>query len=223
MKNNKPVFTTTDQTVIPLFSKVFYFKVLKDLDLKRILKIAQKQKLGDAGIHGPQDVDNMSLASLNKSVLRRKEFKFLKTRLLEEFNFFKNEVLRFNDTKFVITTSWLAKSLPGQSSNYHNHQNCYYSGILYFQVDDTTGKISFESWNNHRYHLVPSNFNIYNSSEYTFTPRDGLLILFPSEVAHKILKNESSSERWSLAFNVNPTGKIGPKEGDSFINLNILS
>ena len=89
MKDNKPIFTTTDQTVVPLFSKVFYFKVLKDLNLKRILKMTQKEKLGLAGQHGPQDVDNISLASSNKSVLHRKEFKFLKTRLLEEFNFFK--------------------------------------------------------------------------------------------------------------------------------------
>ena len=45
------------------------------------------------------------------------------------------------------------------------------------------------------------------------------MILFPSEVHHKILKNNSNIVRHSLAFNFLPIGKIG--DGDNYTNIQI--
>ena len=64
-----------------------------------------------------------------------------------------------------------------------------------------------------RNNLIPSEYNIFNSREWRYTPTNGLLLFFPSEMHHKIEKNESNITRHSLAFNIIPIGTYG--EGDS--------
>ena len=70
-----------------------------------------------------------------------------------------------------------------------------------------------------RYKLNVKEYNIYNCTEYQIKPIDGLLILFPSEVHHKILKNNSNIVRHSLAFNIIPVGEIG--SNDSYLNIEV--
>lgn len=106
---------------------------------------------------------------------------------MKEFYKYSYDILHYSN-KFKITTSWFTKSEKNQSSNYHNHSNSMFSGILYIQTNKSSGNISFQNFNDSRYKLDSFKYNIYNSTEYTFQPQDGLLILFPSEVHHKILK-----------------------------------
>ena len=73
-----------------------------------------------------------------------------------------------------------------------------------------------------RFNLYCNSYNTYNSKSWKITPVNGMLIFFPSEVHHQILKNNSNIERYSLAFNLMPTGKIGIENSDSFVNLKIL-
>ena len=58
-------------------------------------------------------------------------------------------------------------------------------------------------------------FNLYNSKEWIYKPQNGLLLLFPSELYHKVKENKSKHLRHSLAFNVMPTGLLGDKRKDS--------
>ena len=48
-----------------------------------------------------------------------------------------------------------------------------------------------------------------------------MIIIFPSEVTHQILKNKSNVDRISLAFNLIPTGDLGYYNSDSFVNIKI--
>lgn len=207
-------------TVIPLFSKVFYLKKL-NLNTDKIIDLI------DLDFHksGPNKIEtksfeNVSLASNVKSVLNQKKFKYLKDILMKEFNIYNNEVLHYlND--FKITTSWFTKCYTNQRSEYHNHCNSMISGILYLNTDEKSGGISFENFENTRFKLTSKKYNIYNCTEYTFEPSNGLLIFFPSEVYHKILNNNSNIIRYSLAFNLIPVGPIGNKNSDSFINIQV--
>jgi len=45
---------------------------------------------------------------------------------------------------------------------------------------------------------------------------DNTLILFPSNLRHKIDVNKSDKDRYSLAFNINPSGYIGGRDGRVF-------
>jgi len=136
-----------------------------------------------------------------------------------EFNKFNIKYLKYKNN-FKITTSWVTKTLPSQTSNYHNHRNSMFSGVLYIQTDENSGGINFSKFNNDSNILLDAEeYNLYNSNDYTIAPENGTLIFFPSEIYHKILKNNSNIIRYSIAFNLFPTGSLG--YGDSSINLKI--
>ena len=95
-----------------------------------------------------------------------------------------------------------------------------FSGVLYIQTDENSGAINFINSNNDSsFQLNRKEYNQYNATDYSIFPKNGLLIFFPSEMNHKILKNNSNNTRYSLAFNFFPTGYLG--DGDSFVNLTI--
>lgn len=204
--------------IIPLFSKVFYKNQL-DVDVKKYVSLIEN-KFQNSGTNSPTDVDNIALTSSSRFVLDAQKFVDLKNIIMKEFNNFSRDIMHFQND-FQMTTSWFTKSHKNQSSNYHNHNNCMYSGILYLQTDCNSGDISFENYNDQRYRLNVNEYNIYNSKEWQFKPIDGLIIIFPSEVHHKILKNNSDIVRHSVAFNFAPVGKLG--YGDSFMNVEIIN
>ena len=201
---------------MPLFSKVFYMKHL-EIDTDKIISMIDNH-FENSGTNTSIDVDNISSVSISKSILELENFIDLKKQLMNELNNFFHNVMNY-ESDFKITTSWFTKSQNSQSSNYHNHNNSMFSGILYLQTDENSGDISFEDFNNRRYKLNVKEYNIYNCTEYQIKPIDGLLILFPSEVHHKILKNNSNIVRHSLAFNIIPVGEIG--SNDSYLNIEV--
>ena len=201
---------------MPLFSKVFYMKHL-ETDTDKIISMIDNH-FENSGTNTSIDVDNISSVSISKSILELENFIDLKKQLMNELNNFFHNVMNY-ESDFKITTSWFTKSQNSQSSNYHNHNNSMFSGILYLRTDENSGDISFEDFNNRRYKLNVKEYNIYNCTEYQIKPNDGLLILFPSEVHHKILKNNSNIVRHSLAFNIIPVGEIG--SNDSYLNIEV--
>ena len=202
--------------IVPLFSKVFYMKHL-DIDTNKITSMIDNH-FESSGTNTSIDVDNITSVSTSKSILELENFSDLKKQLMNELNIFFHNVMNY-ESEFKITTSWFTKSQNSQRSNYHNHNNSMFSGVLYLQTDENSGDISFEDFNNRRYKLNVKEYNIYNCTEYQIKPIEGLLILFPSEVHHKILKNNSNIVRHSLAFNIIPVGEIG--SGDSYLNIEV--
>ena len=94
-----------------------------------------------------------------------------------------------------------------------------FSGVLYLQVDDNSGDIAFQDYTDLRYLLDKKEFNIYNSRSWIFKPVNGLLLIFPSEMHHKVLKNESHIIRKSIAFNLYPVGHIYQKDSGAYLYL----
>jgi uncharacterized protein (TIGR02466 family) len=210
----------SEYQVLPLFSKVFYLKNLNyitDNDLLNILKYTKKENYKETHL----DNNFYSQHSLNLKILNQKNFLKLKKYIIKEFDFFKNNILKYNNINFVITNSWLTKTEKNQFSYPHNHNNSMFSGIFYIDVNDNQKNISFENLNRSTFSLEPNEYNIYNSNEQTIYVKTKSLIFFPSEVHHSISKNISSKTRYSLAFNILPTGQVGLKNTDSEININI--
>ena len=52
-------------------------------------------------------------------------------------------------------------------------------------------------------------FTEYNSNCWGFSPEPKQLLLFPSYLMHRIMKNKSNKVRHSLAFNIVPIGRWG--------------
>ena len=209
-------------SIAPLFATVLYISILEDLDLTKINKLIKKMDFKKAGGKPGRDVDNISDISQDKQILNNKSFKFLKKIIEKEFNTYKNNVLQYHNTDFKITTSWITRSQPSQSSNYHNHSNCMYSGILYLATPINCGGISFLNYfDKETIKIIPTKYTLHNAKELTFNPKAKTICFFPSEIHHKILPNHSNEVRLSLAFNFFPSGQLGNSDSDDFINVGV--
>jgi uncharacterized protein (TIGR02466 family) len=192
------------ESVFTFFPKVFYINTIKEIDFKTIYNQIKKEEFVKVGL---QEKD--SYASTNRNVLNNKYLKKVKKKIEDEFYNFKNNYLKYNSTDFKITTSWLTKSEKGGSSHLHKHKNSIYSGVLYLQVDDISGDICFENQYTNSFYIIPTEDNIYNSNEYLIKPTNNMIIFFPSDIHHRILENKSDNTRYSIAFNLMPSSKIG--------------
>ena len=99
-------------------------------------------------------------------------------------------------------------TFPGGYAAEHAHCNSWYSAVVYFgDYDDDSSQIQFVDPPSGVY-VQPEEFNDYNCSDAKVSPQRGTIILFPSEVRHKILVNHSKEDRFSMAFNILPKGSI---------------
>ena len=51
-------------------------------------------------------------------------------------------------------------------------------------------------------------YNEFNGDNYSFTPRNGDLLIFPSTLKHSVTHNEVDIERYSIAFNYMVRGDV---------------
>lgn len=197
--------------IVPLFSSCVTVIQL-DEDIKEFKTSDEKFKNSEWG---------SSSSSINKRVLE----KYPKTKkiLLDKFKKVALEDYKY-ENDFIITTSWFTKTLKDQSSLMHIHKNSFYSGVYYF--DDYTDKsapIIFHSPLHQFYDfdIVPSNWNVQNSTIWKIKPQKNFLLIFPSYLQHSIEKSIENTTRYSLAFNIIPVGEYGL--GDSMVNTKWLT
>ena len=204
-----------------LFPKLVYTNILEDIPDQQLYGI--KNYLDNIQYHKIDNSNKNTYTSASKSNFIFKDEKLfsLKERIMAEFNFFKNNILKYENNDFIFTTSWIAKSEKNETSEYHNHNNCMYSGIFYVNTDENCGQLCFENFADKRFNLIPTEYNIYNCLNFNFKPKNKMIIFFPSELFHKILKNNSDIIRYSIAFNMIPVGNIGNINSDSFLKIDI--
>lgn len=178
-------------------------------------------------IKNPVEKINIKNYDFVQTAAEDKSFVSQDFRVLENFPLLKNEIIaNFKDfcsgyltldNDFVISTSWLTRLDPNFQSSFHNHKNCFYSGVYYFDsYCDSSGKLEFLNplIDLSSYHLLPNEFHTGSSLSWTICPQPNLLVFFPSYLKHRITRHESPSIRHSLAFNLVPTGQYGAR--DSF-------
>lgn len=137
--------------------------------------------------------------------------------LADLFTTFKNQVLKYSSTEFIITTSWGTLTEPNARSYTHCHKNSFYSGVVYW--DDHNGSnIDFERFDHSQWLIVPDEYNIYNAESLELEHKQNTVIFFPSYLPHKISTNTSNKNRYSLAFNIIPVGIYG--KNDSKVSVN---
>jgi len=121
--------------------------------------------------------------------------------------------------QYKILNSWATKTLKNCGSQLHVHRNSWLSAV-YYPESDSGFTISFTK------NLPNTSFfgldydspnNIYSCEEWKIKPSKNVLLIFPSEMYHKIEKNLSNKMRYSLAFNINPIG-LFKKDSDGEIN-----
>ena len=159
----------------------------------------------------------MAAMSVDENILET-NFKFLYdpidkivSRVMSELGF----------VKYNIFTSWMTKTAIGYRHGLdHMHCNSFLSGVLY--LTDKASPILFRHpmpwrWSSG---LDDKNDGMVKSNQFVMSPNKGDIVLFPSHVHHLIMPHKDPLVRYSIAFNVHPTGQYGAR--DSTINVSIL-
>ena len=200
--------------VIPLFATpVFETEIFLNDETKLFIK-NQKTKTIEPAKNG--------LISNNTYILNNKKLNKIKENILNEINFYKNNILQVKENiQCYIKNSWLMFHNKHHFSHSHHHLNSFISGILYIKTPENCGNIVFHTTKvNHT--LFPSinipfkNYNEYNSTTITFKVKENQLLLFPSSLVHSVENNLSNDTRICLAFNVLIKGDLNNSEIDHF-------
>tara|TARA_Y100000004_G_C8924740_1_gene417087 strand:+ start:833 stop:1594 length:762 start_codon:yes stop_codon:yes gene_type:complete len=117
------------------------------------------------------------------------------------------------DVEFYFTQSWVNITRPGEFHHRHSHQNSIISGIFYLNAVKNDNVNFYHPMGSlfHQNQFEPTQWNIFNSSRYSFSPRNGDLLLFPSWLDHSVEKNHNQTkyDRISLSFNTFARGSFG--------------
>ena len=103
--------------------------------------------------------------------------------------------------KWKVIESWMTKTLSGRSAREHNHNAHDISGVYYL---DTNGKDGNLVLNNVHPHLVANALltDVYKYGDLELPLENGIMMLWPSQLRHRTLVNQTDHERISISFNV---------------------
>ena len=127
--------------------------------------------------------------------------------LTHKFEKIVNETL--SEIEYVVplkmSTSWFTRTEPGDEGKNHYHTNSFYSGIFYFQDDNSKLVVAKELPQIH----VPfktTDFGLVAAGDVGLMARKGHMILIPGTIRHYIQQNITNKDRNSLAMNFMPDG-----------------
>jgi len=108
-----------------------------------------------------------------------------------------------------ITCSWANCHGHLAKSNEHNHRNSMYSGIVYIKTQADSGDLMF--LNNTHDVICPTKAHStdYNCNQWTLSPVDHMVVIFPSSLVHLVGPNMGTELRYSIAFNIFVKGNFG--------------
>jgi len=112
-----------------------------------------------------------------------------------------------------MTQSWANYTVPGAAHHKHSHANSLFSGVLYLQAEDDRDQLHFYRYDQSNLRPSYTQFNIVNAESWWLPAPTGSLLLFPSTMAHSVVKFGGELERCSIAFNLFPRGVFGDELG----------
>lgn len=190
-------------TVLPLFAVPLYTdNIGKEYDLEWLKSHSLYERMES----------NNGFYSKDKFILNDDKLAKLKETIQDHVNAFVGYLAVSNNVEFYITNSWVVKHLKGDWGPSHYHGNSVISGVYYFDVDPSSGDIIFENGQDNLFGKTLefdfTDWNIFNSFEWSLTPENGSIVLFPSHLSHRIRPSQSDI-RYCIAFNVFVRGKLG--------------
>jgi len=107
------------------------------------------------------------------------------------------------DYSFKLDNIWININEKGDYNGRHVHPVSSFSGTVYIQTDDNTGKIRFfnDFWMLKHYPVKLDDSDIF-CQNVSYTPRNGMIIIFPSWIPHEVMPSESDMTRISMSFNI---------------------
>ena len=185
---------------------IFYaYNVITDEECEELISLCKQSEW--------MDVTRGAFASSNKSWLDESPYK---QRFEIVFGDFARQLMRIEQCKFRIGSSWATKTVKGGFSGLHEHKNYYFSSVLYLTEGS---KIMFRSpfRENQNYVFDFAEDNAYNVITMFLEPPKNAMLIFPSYLEHGIAMHEGEEDRYSIAMNYQPYGTFG--KHDSIITV----
>ncbi len=170
------------------------------------------------------DINNLKFNNVGFShndILNMDQFKELKKIIQKHVEIYTHEILKISkDLIFYITRSWIIKlNKVENNSQFHNHTNSFFTGVLYLDLDEGQDSIVFQKEEN--YQFIKYDYEIsneYNQKKINFLPKKNDLIIFDAKLLHKVGAHLSTNNRVCLAFEVFAKGVFGKKNVSEFYN-----
>ncbi len=104
-----------------------------------------------------------------------------------------------------ISSMWSIINKGGASNSKHHHGNSSISAAYYVRAPENSGNIVFYDPRPAPiyFHPLSKKPNNLNAMVNSITPKEGVLVLFPSYLEHSVDKNLSDEERIVISFNIN--------------------
>ena len=155
-------------------------------------------------------------ASSNNSYIFNGKLNKIKQFCEEQLNIYVKEVIcPKEELDFYITQSWLNVTKPGGFHHDHWHMNSIISGVFYITTEEDY-KITFSDPNAKIKDLLrfeKKEYNVFNSTIWSFPSVANELMLFPSWLDHKVdVNNKATTDRISISFNTFVRGTYGNRQ-----------
>jgi uncharacterized protein (TIGR02466 family) len=190
-------------TVKPLFAEPYFVTNIADA-------ISDKQIAFIQSVTMQQN--QMNHISDELYLFNRPELKSVKKAVHEALGTYAREVMGVEHA-LDVTQSWALMNPPGVGMHAHTHSNSIVSGSLYYApMPDPPGNMVFERANGYQQidmRVREGAENVYNTPKNAVVPKQGDLVLFSSSIMHFVEANQSSENRYSIAFNSFVRGTIG--------------
>ena len=103
--------------------------------------------------------------------------------------------------KWAILESWMTKTIKGRCAREHSHGRYDISGVYYLDTNGNDGNLIFTNTN----HNLESNMLLHKlirNGDVAMPLKNGNIFLWPGQLRHKTLINETDHERISISFNI---------------------
>jgi uncharacterized protein (TIGR02466 family) len=175
-----------------------------NIDNKKLIKYCHSIKKKEKG----RIISNIGGYQSNNLNLKEEQTQTLIVNILQSVLTYANLCGFKNNINYYVDNMWLNINYFKDSNIPHIHPNSLFSGVYYLKVPKNSGSIVFHhpSQNLIDYDwldYLKFNFNEINSSSWKFTPKEGIIYLFPSWLRHSVESNfNKKEERISIAFNI---------------------
>lgn len=193
------------EQVIPLFPQMIFVDVIEE-DLTP-LNVIQTYPFEKTNSHG---------SAITKDFYILDKFPEIQQLMVSSLDKFVKEVFH-SEVNFKMTTSWATRCARGEGSDFHNHKNCMYSAVLYLDDVISGGELvlSSEMITSSSFMFKKSdNPNAFNSDAFFIKPEKNTLVIFPSQMLHKINTYTGYGYRYSIAMNFFPVSSLGEKDSE---------
>ena len=109
--------------------------------------------------------------------------------------------------KWAIIESWMTKTIKGRCAREHSHGSYDISGVYYLDTNGNDGNLIFTNINHNLEGNMLLNKLLING-DVAMPLKNGTIFLWPGQLRHKTLINETDHERISISFNITISKKV---------------